>query len=1303
MWLHEQLRPTSVAYRLGFAGRIRGELDGIALQAALQRVVDRHEMLRAVFVEVDGVPRLCVRDHVVAGITLLRSPELTDAELDRVIEGWVTSPYDLVAGPLFRFAILTNGDRDRLLVVGVHHLIVDLWSMALIFEELASEYASLEDASRPRAVPPEFSPVEVIAADRPRLPGDDGQEQIDFWSQRVAGVQSALPFSADRVYQSSNHRGDVLTFTVDATRTQRLRVLASSLDSTLFATVLAVFECVLFRLSGTSDISVVTTRAHRTPRTARLVGCFTKPVVLRTRFGSSTMFSDLVRMVHDTTRSAFGRATTPLDPLIEYPRSGGHEVAFAEVGFSWQKTRRVVDGEAIIAAAMGRPGESWRFGSSVAETLALRFRPAPIPLTMLVGEISDELQVSLEYDVARFDRPTLERLARQIDRVIDEVAIDAQRPVGRLPLLAADDWLSLRREWTEISRYEANDGALHLLVEKEVHRNPDRVAVRCGDDQRTFAELNRQADHLAQLLCESGVQRGDRVGLLLERSVDLVSAVLAVMKAGAAYVPLDPELPYERVAFIVRDAGCTAVVTDRVLPSELGTSIRVDGVVPQLSDMAIVRQFYGDPSDLAYVMYTSGSTGLPKGVEVEHRNVANKVRAMARLHGIGQDDVILAQASLSFDTSVTDMFMALLTGAELVVVPRSVATDGVALRNALSRSGATFMDATPTTWRMLVESGWTGPADFIAVSGGEVLSADLAAELQRRAGSVWNTYGPTETTVTAIAHRVERNVERVALGSPVVGTRVYVLDEHLQPVPDGTIGELFIAGNGVARGYHDRPDLTIERFLDDPFHPGQRMYRTGDLGHRHTDPVTHQVRYYFHGRKDHQIKLRGHRIELGEIEAVLDSHPGVTVSVVTAFDPTPGDTRLVAYVTSPPEAAPPTTTDLRSWCRRTLPGYMVPAIVVPLDRFPLTPTGKIDRNRLPIPDATRIDRDGEGEPPRMGLETDIANIWAEVLAIPTISRHDNFFELGGHSLLAVRVFAELSRRIGVRVPLSALFQAPTVYGLTRLIERGVGERHWTSLVPVQPNGPRPPFFYVAPYLITALSFSNLGQALGDKQPLYVFQPQGMDTDHAVHETVELMAAHYIREMREVQASGPYLLGGHCSGSLVAFEMARQLQRAGEKVALLVLVDAAPPHVVPRGVNPFTYVLRRMAHYRRDHRLRPAFAWWLRVAKERTLVRILGRGEERRIARLRARHAAAHASYFGGPLAGDAIFIRSAEWDDLPENDWHLRWKDLISGDLNVETVPGTHAGLVEVANSSELAERIKWAIACCHDDRAALA
>lgn len=702
------------------------------------------------------------------------------------------------------------------------------------------------------------------------------------------------------------------------------------------------------------------------------------------------------------------------------------------------------------------------------------------------------------------------------------------------------------------------DRCLHELLIETARLFPGSVAVQFENQSLTYEELERLSNQLAHFLSAKGVGPESLVGLCVERSIEMVVGLLGILKAGAAYVPLDPAYPADRIKYVLEDAGVEILLTQKSLLQSLPpNSARIfcldrDNKLFQHEESAPVVS-KATSENLAYVIYTSGSTGRPKGVQLEHRSLVNFLYSMQKQPGMTSNDALVAVTTLSFDIAGLELYLPLLTGGRLVIAPREATFDGRLLMELMKKSGVTMMQATPTTWRVLFESGWQGDPNLKVLVGGEALSADLAQQLARQCRSVWNMYGPTETTIWSSIYKVEGKDETlVPIGKPIANTTFYILDSNRQAVAVGAEGELYIGGEGLARGYFQRADLTAEKFVPDPFStiPGARMYRTGDLARFKADGNVE-----FLGRIDHQVKIRGFRIELGEIESVLEQHAAIRQAVVVAREDNPGDKRLVAYYVSHSSNAL-AATDLRQHVSQQLPDYMTPSAFVRMDKFPLTPNGKVDRKALPAPTSRDFESEREYVAARDDREQKLVQLWEETLALSPISVTANFFELGGRSVLAARLFTKIYRTFGKELPLSTLFHSPTIEQLAKELSPTDGKGEYSTLVAIQPNGTLPPFFCVHGGAGSTLFLQELALHLGPGQPFYGIEPEGMDGKPFQRLTVEQMATHYLAQVRQIQPYGPYYLGGYCFGGLVAFEMARLLHEQGEKAELVALFSAA---------------------------------------------------------------------------------------------------------------------------------------------------
>ena len=702
-----------------------------------------------------------------------------------------------------------------------------------------------------------------------------------------------------------------------------------------------------------------------------------------------------------------------------------------------------------------------------------------------------------------------------------------------------------------------HSACLHDFFEAQVERTPFATAVECEGKSLPYQELNERANQLARVLLKCGVQKEDLVALYIERSLEMVVALLGILKAGAAYVPIDPAYPADRTSYVLEDAGVKVLVTQTALLKSLPKiSAQILCLDPswQLLQQESTQNVRTEvtPQNLAYVIYTSGSTGKPKGVEIEHRSLVNFLRSMQCEPGITSQDGLLAVTTLSFDIAGLEIYLPLVTGARLIVATRNVTQDGRLLIELFNKSAATVMQATPATWRLLLESGWQGDRRLKVLVGGEALSADLARELASRCGQVWNMYGPTETTIWSSIYAVNGREDRVvSIGRPILNTTFHILDGDRRSVRTGSEGELYIGGDGLARGYHQRPELTSQKFVPDPFssEPGARLYRTGDLARFRSDGNLE-----FLGRTDHQVKVRGFRVELGEIESVLEQHPGVRQAIVTAPNAASDEKILVAYVVPEP-AKTVTAGELRRHLQKQLPDYMTPAAYVQLGSLPLTPNGKVDRGALPLPRPGAFAADENYVAPRNAVERKLVALWEQVLDVHPIGVQTSFFDLGGQSLLAARLFMKISRVFGKDLPLATLFAAPTIEQLASELAEQKPHRYQT-LVPIQPKGSEAPFFCVHGGEGGTLFLHRLAGRLGTKQPFYALQSEGLDGKGVTRRTVEQMASHYLAEIRKIQPRGPYYIGGYCFGGVVAFEMAQQLYRQDERAALLALFSAS---------------------------------------------------------------------------------------------------------------------------------------------------
>jgi amino acid adenylation domain-containing protein len=1182
LWFLYQLDPASAAYNIVGAERFKGRLDRPAFARVWAEIIRRHEILRTTFPVVDGRPVQQVApagEVSIADIDLRELPEqtrVTDALQRAATEA--ERPFDLEHGPLFRVVFLHLADDEFVLVVAIHHIICDQWSLGVLLAEFGELYLAFVGGGVPRLPELPVQYGDYAACHRAWLEGPRLQTQLAYWRQQLTGLgPQELPSDRPRGSASTGH-GARAKLRLPPALLVSLRALGGAERASLFMVLMAAFKIVLTRHTGQADLAVGTPIANRTVREIEgLIGTFVNTLVFRTDLSGNPTFRALLARVRTVALDAFANQDLSFERLVSelQPQRGGQRSPFFQVLFNVQNS----------------PTADVHVAGVEVQTLQLPRRSTQFDLTISI-DTEVEGSIVYSYSTALFDAVTLERLFGHYLTILEAVVRNPDVRIDDIDILSAAERATLLEEWNRTRQPYAEDETVVALFERQARRNPGAIAVICGNDQLQYGELDRRATQLAGYLQALGAGPETLVGLCLQRSADLVAALLGVLKSGAAYLPLDPAFPRDRLAFMVEDSGAEIVLTEQGLQDLVTTPSGDSGdaddagaprsrprprtICLDLEAKAIARAaepvagLAAQGDHLAYVLYTSGSTGRPKGVQIPHRALANFLLSMQREPGLSSQDRLLSVTTLSFDIAALELYLPLVTGARLVLATRDEVTDPGRLQALMRSEAITVMQATPATWRMLLDAGWPGHDTLTILCGGEAMPRDLADRLLSRAHALWNMYGPTETTIWSTVEKVEADQQPIRIGRPIANTETYVLDPHLRPTPIGVAGELFIGGDGVARGYLGRPELTASRFLADPFsgRDGGRLYRTGDLARFHNDGRIECL-----GRIDHQVKVRGFRIELGEIEVVLAAHPAVRQTVVVVQEHG-GENTLVAFVV-PHTAAASTAAaaidvdDLRQHVRGRVPPYMVPTFFVELEALPLTPNGKIDRAALPRPTITPRAPEAAGRP-RSNLETKLAAIWAELLNLPSVGVDDDFFELGGHSLLAVRLMTRIEIMFERKLGLATLFEARTVRHLAEVIERRRTLSGWISLVPIQTQGTKPPFFCVHGVGGEVLVYSDLAARMAPDQPFVAIRASGQDGRSAPVHTIEGQAELYISEMLRYQPEGPYYVGGYSHGGRVALEMALQLEAMGKRVAFLGILDTAPSGLPQR---PLTYARR----------------------------------------------------------------------------------------------------------------------------------
>ncbi len=1148
LWFLDQFDGPSATYNVCEAWHLRGSIDVTALSRALDALVLRHEALRTTFVVANTTQEPVQQIHASMEVPLAHTDLSASTGIDRLDEArrlankTASEPFDLARGPLLRAHLVALAPDEHVFVFVVHHIVFDGWSADIIYRELEEIYAAFCQGKQPLLPPREIHYADYAAWERLHLVGENLNASLAFWRQYLDDAHAQLDFPTDftRPHLQS-YRGDQTRTMIDPKVVQQLRDLGRSERATLYQVVMAAWKILLLRYSNQTDLVVGTFVSNRRHvEVESVVGLFVNTVAVRTRLGGDVSVRQAVSRVKDSTIAAFSHDDIPFEQLVRAlnPKRNLGIAPIFQVCLSFQSK--------TIA--------SRRFHDLELQSWPLQLQTSKFDLTLWLTDSPEGLWASLEYATDLFTRETAERMLAHFGRILEEMAARPDCSVDQLQMTTEAERRQVLVDWNRTVREYPRERCVHDLFEEQARQQPEAVALVFGGQTLTYGELKSRADELAALLRVLGVGPDVLVGLCVERSFDMVVGILGILKAGAAYVPIDPAYPADRIAFVLEDSRAPVLLTQRHLLASLPATnvhtVLLDEPLPAVDPRAtLVPTTAASASNLAYVLYTSGSTGKPKGVQIEHRSVVNFLHSMRREPGLTSDDVLLAVTTLSFDIAGLELHLPLTTGARVVIAPWEVAADGEALLREIDAHGITVLQATPATWRLILAAGWKGTPRLKVLCGGEAMPADLASELIPRCAELWNMYGPTETTIWSTLCRIT-DAGNVRIGRPIDNTETYILDACNQPLPVGLPGELLIGGEGLARGYLYRPELTAERFVAHPFKPGARLYRTLDLARYRTDGNIDCL-----GRLDFQVKIRGFRIELGEIEAQLASHPGVQENVVVAREDTPGEKRLVAYVVPSPAAAP-SIASLREHLRGTLPDYMVPATFVLLESLPLTPNGKIDRKALPAPDATSVAlmcRDNIA--PRTATEQRLAAIFEKLLGAPVYSVNDSFFDLGGHSLIAVKLMLSIERELGIRMPLSSLFRGASVAELAAALGN-YADKHdrWHSLVPINVHDGRPALFLVHGAGGNVLLYRQFARALAPDISVYGFQSQGLDGRSDPLKRVEDMAAHYVRELREFQPSGPYHIGGYCMGGSVAYEMARLLQKEEQTVGVVALLD-----------------------------------------------------------------------------------------------------------------------------------------------------
>ncbi len=1311
LWFLDQLEPNSPFYNVPTVVRMTGTLNVEALRKALSDVMSRHESLRTRFVNVEGSPAQVVDNSLRLDLDFHdvshRPAAQYEADAQALVRAEVNRPFDLSSGPPVRAMLIRLKPDEHWFVLNIHHIVSDEWSLKICFRELTELYTAHCEGRTADLPELPIQYADYSQWQRESLKNGVLEQQLNFWREQLKGPPPVLELPTDHSRPAmQTFRGTIQSRVLRRELADALTQLGARRGATLFMVTLAAFKALLNRYTQQEDVVIGSPIAGRNRvETEQIIGFFVNTLLLRTDLSGDPAFEELLDRVRETTLNAYAHEDLPFEKLVEklHPERAATHVPFTRIMFALQNS---------TLEEMKWPNLTLRFVDCETGT-------AKFDLTAVLQVTNHGLVIQAEYNRDLFEAATIERLLGHFEMLLEGIAENPRRRISELPLLGEAERKQVVVEWNNTRTEYPRDKCVHELFEAQVERTPDAVAVKFGKQSVTYQELNHRANQLAHYLQKFAVGPDVPVGICVDRSVEMIVGMLGILKAGGAYVPIEASYPRERLSFMLADAGVPVLLTLHRLVTRLP---KPANVLCLDSDWELIAResrknlpCAATPENLAYIVYTSGSTGTPKGVTVPHRAV-NRLVLNTNYIQFTKDDRVAQVSTASFDAATFEIWGALLNGATLVGINRDISLSPADFARELREQNISAMFLTAALFNQLAE---VVPGAFATVRtmmfGGEAGDPKSVARVLKHKPPqcLVNGYGPTENTTFSACYEVKSladNAITVPIGRPISNSQCYILDAHLNPMPIGVPGELHVGGDGLARGYWNRPQLTAQKFIKNPFQPEELIYKTGDLARWLPDGNIE-----FLGRLDEQVKIRGFRVELGEIESILARHPAIRECAVCMRKDESGHDRLLAYYVCSGKRVPPFEELLR-FLKERLPAHMVPAAFMALEALPLTPNGKVDRKTLPDP--------GNGRPlveglatPRDAVELKLTEIWESVLDVHPIGIEDKFFDLGGHSLLAVKLIAQIEKVFGRRLRVATIFQAPTIEQLAALIREEIQEGSalaGTALVEIQSQGTRPPLFLVHGAGGGMFwGYVNLSRHLGSDQPVYGLKSRGLDGREELG-SIEEMAAQYVKDIRALQPHGPYHLGGYCFGGNVALEMARQLQEQGEQVALLALLNCSPPNSdyeritwTPAWFARFGRNLLYWADYVRHWTpaQRREFLRWKREVFKQRLLGLFNHEPGKRLKvdagnlvdlssfpadqrRLWRTHIGSLLEYYPRPYAGRAHLFRSPGHPMLCSFEADYGWGGLTDS-VEITIVPGVHEKILEEPCVGALAKELK--------------
>ena len=1287
------------SYNVSMSEHLQGHLDRNAMELALRDLINRQESLRATFSESGREMHVHKKSEIKLYFEDIssQSQEQQQSFLDSFARKDAETVFDLMNGPLFRISLIKMGDSEFFLTLTAHHIICDGWSLDIIMHELGKLYSAYASNRKPVL---ENAPQYSRYASEQNIfyESEAYKKNLEYWvnqyknSVPVLNLPTDSPRASERSYKSRRDSYSVSKELFDA-----IKKIGVQSGCSLTITLRAAFEIFLYRLTGQNDIVVGLPAAGQSsnPSYYNLVGHCVNLLPVRSQFTPNSNFVDYLTNrrdgildAYDHQELTFGSLLKKLNIARDKSRVPLVPVLFniVEVGTDEGVEFYGMDHEAVFNAR--------------------EYETFDIALNINIVGTKGLPTFNWSYNTQLFKPATISRMMEELKSLLIAITTDPATLIKEIPLRPINEIYAKLRSWNDTVSDYPKQKTFNDLFAEAVRNFSEKTALRFGQNKFSYRNLNEASNQFAALLSAQNIKAGDIVGVAIDRSPEMLITLLGILKSGAAYVPLDPLYPQKRIEFMLQDSSAKVLIVSKKYKGRFQSSAKeflVEDIWPKLSSYSKEDiKSNAKSTDLAYILYTSGSTGNPKGVQIEQHSLVNFLLSMQKKPGITSADRLLAITTISFDIAGLELYLPLISGAELFLADTESARDGRLLLEILENQQITIMQATPSTWRMMMEVGWEKRFPLKILCGGEALPKDLSDKLLAKCDSLWNVYGPTETTIWSALKQILPTNEAITIGRPIDNTQIYILDDSLKPLPEGYVGEIYIGGDGVARGYLNRAELTSEKFIDNPLagFPGDKIYRTGDLG-----KFVESGEIQCLGRIDNQVKIHGYRIELGEIEQVLNKQEAIKEAVVVA-----NQDRLVAYVVPDVNSQmddrlqQQQITKWRDDIKKSLPDYMLPKDFVLLKKLPLTPNGKIDRNALPKPTQNAEVQTQKYMAPRTDTEKLVASIWGKLLGLQEVSIYDDFFELGGHSLIAVQAMTMLEKETGKRLPLASLFDAPTVEKLALLVHQDERTNAFDSLVAIKPSGNKTPLYIVHGFGMNVLLFNNIAKNMDPEQPVYALQAKGLNTNHIDDslDRMEDIAAYYISEIIAQNPDGPYSLAGYSLGGIIVFEMAKQLKAMGKEIRMVAMFDTYADN--SNYFNPFllnvTKKFRRqfpkMLFIMRSFMKQPwqTFLYQADFVKNkfRQLFRISEREQEEAPIydkKLADKYEYAYVHYRMTPYDGsiDLFKVKTRLYylDDLI----YLGWKQFAQKGVNVYEITGDHKTFLYPPHDKEFAQTLQ--------------